>query len=100
MLNEIGRLCVKLSGRDAGKKCVIVDIIDENYVLIDGASRRRKCNISHLEPMEKILKVSKGADHASIVSLFEKEGLNVKKETKPKKANKRPQKSHIKRDKK
>ncbi|MEM4586827.1 MAG: 50S ribosomal protein L14e, partial [Desulfurococcaceae archaeon] len=26
---EIGRVCVKTRGREAGYKCVIVDIIDE-----------------------------------------------------------------------
>ena len=35
---QIGRLCVKLTGREANKKCVIVDIIDPNFVLIDGRS--------------------------------------------------------------
>ena len=33
---DIGRLCVKLMGREAGKYCVIVEIIDKNYLLIDG----------------------------------------------------------------
>ena len=31
---EIGRICVKNAGRLAGRKCVIVDIIDENFVLV------------------------------------------------------------------
>ena len=26
---EVGRICIKLRGREAGKKCVIVDIIDD-----------------------------------------------------------------------
>lgn len=100
MFNKIGRLCVKLSGRDAGKKCVIVDLIDDNYVLIDGATRRRKCNILHLEPTEKILNLSKGATHDEVVSLFEKEGFCALKEKKSKKATERPKKMHVKRDKK
>ncbi|MEM1684787.1 MAG: KOW motif-containing protein, partial [Nanopusillaceae archaeon] len=33
---EIGRICVKLRGREAGRKCVIVDIIDENFIVITG----------------------------------------------------------------
>ena len=48
---EIGRLCVKIAGRDAGLKCLVVEVIDDNYVLIDGQTRRRKCNIKHLEPV-------------------------------------------------
>ena len=27
---EKGRVCVKIAGRESGKKCVIVDVIDEN----------------------------------------------------------------------
>ncbi|RLG55185.1 MAG: 50S ribosomal protein L14e, partial [Candidatus Hydrothermarchaeota archaeon] len=48
---EIGRVCVKTAGREAGKRCVIVDIIDKNFVLVDGPEvQRRRCNIKHLEP--------------------------------------------------
>ena len=39
---EVGRLCVKIAGRDAGKKCVITELIDEKLVMIDGETRRRK----------------------------------------------------------
>ena len=60
---EVGRLCVKLAGRDAGKKCIIVDILDDKFVLIDGETRRRKCNIVHLEPLNKVLSVEKNASH-------------------------------------
>ena len=49
----VGRLCIKIAGRDAGKQCVIVDVLDHNKVLIDGLTRRRPCNILHLEPMNK-----------------------------------------------
>ncbi|MEM3979819.1 MAG: KOW motif-containing protein, partial [Ignisphaera sp.] len=45
---EVGRICVKIAGREAGRKCVIVDIIDDNYVLIMGPKsmngvKRRRC---------------------------------------------------------
>jgi len=54
---EVGRICVKIAGREAGRKCVIVDIIDENYVLITGPKqltgvKRRRCNINHIEPLD------------------------------------------------
>ena len=29
---EVGRVCVKTAGREAGEKCAIVEIIDENFV--------------------------------------------------------------------
>jgi len=85
---EIGRVCMKIAGRDAGKLCAIVEIVDKNYVLIDGQTRRRKCNVDHLEPLMKVLDISKGASHEDVVSaLTGLEGVSVKaKSSKPKKA--------------
>lgn len=37
---EIGRVCIKIAGRDAGMKCVVVEQLDNNFVLIDGQTRR------------------------------------------------------------
>ena len=52
---EVGRQCIKIAGREAGKKCEIVAIIDENFVEIDGEEvKNRRCNINHLEPMSII----------------------------------------------
>ena len=67
---EIGQVCVKVAGRDARKTCVIIDVLDDVYVLIDGQTRRRKCNILHLEPLNQVLDVKKNADHASIVAVL------------------------------
>ncbi len=58
---EIGRVCIKIAGRDAGNTAIIIENLKDNYVLIDGNVRRRKCNISHLEPLEDIIKLKKGA---------------------------------------
>ncbi len=65
---EIGRVCMKIAGRDAGKIGVIVDVVDDHYVLIDGETRRRKCNISHLELLNKVIKIEKGASHEDVLS--------------------------------
>ena len=91
MVLEIGRLCVKIAGRDAGKKCVIVDVLDNNYVLIDGETRRRKCNKLHLEPLKELIKIKKNASHDDVKKDFEKLGLNIL-ETKSKKAAEKPKK--------
>ena len=88
---EIGRICVKIAGRDAGKKGVIVDVLEKNFVLIDGGTRRRKCNILHLEPLDQTIKLKKGATHADVVKEFKKLGLDVW-EKKSKKAAKKPEK--------
>ena len=56
---EKGRVCVKIAGRETGKKCVIVDVIDENFVEIVGNEvKNKRCNIKHLEPVDKTVEVS------------------------------------------
>ncbi len=69
---DIGTVCMKLAGRDAGMKAVIVEKIDGTLVLIDGQVRRRKCNIMHLEPLDQTLDIKKGAKHADVVAAFKK----------------------------
>ncbi|MBW2963285.1 50S ribosomal protein L14e [Candidatus Woesearchaeota archaeon] len=88
---EIGRLCVKIAGRDAGKKCLIVEIVDENHVMIDGETRRRKCSVKHLELLDQVVKIKKGASHDEIVKEMEKLGLKGRK-TKAKVKTERPKK--------
>ena len=80
---EVGRLAVKIAGRDAGEKCVIVEVLDETYVLVDGMTRRRKCNRLHLEPMNKTLDIKAKASHDDVAKAFKEIGLEVKT-TKPK----------------
>ncbi|MFQ6053575.1 MAG: 50S ribosomal protein L14e [Candidatus Bathyarchaeia archaeon] len=63
---EVGRICVKLKGREAGRRCVIVDVIDRNYVLVTGPKdvtgvRRRRINMDHLMPLEEKIDVERGA---------------------------------------
>lgn len=82
---DIGRICVKIAGRDAGKKCVVVDILDENYVLVDGETRRRKCNILHLEPLDKTIDIKKGAGHEEVAKAAKDLGWQIfAPKTKPK----------------
>ena len=95
---EIGRMVMKTAGRDAGKKAVIVDILDDNYVLIDGETRRRKCNVLHLEPLKEVIKIKKGASHEEIKAEFKKLKLEVR-ETKPKEKKERPKKTRKKKEK-
>ena len=52
---EPGRVCIKKTGRDAGKKCIVVDVIDNKFVEIVASDRKktRKCNITHLMPLSQ-----------------------------------------------
>jgi large subunit ribosomal protein L14e len=88
---EVGRICVKTSGREAGKKCVIIDIIDKNFVLITGPKqltgvKRRRANIKHLEVTEEKIKIKKGASDEEVLKALEKsQKLDyIKLEVKPK----------------
>lgn len=50
-LVEVGRVCIKKLGRDAGDKAVVTKVIDGNFVEIVTHSRQkaRRANIKHLE---------------------------------------------------
>lgn len=55
---EVGRVCIKTAGREAGEKCVIVEIIDEKFVeIVGGSIKNRRCNIKHLEPTAQSLEL-------------------------------------------
>jgi len=95
---DVGRICVKIAGRDARKKCVIVEVIDDIFVIIDGETRRKRCNVKHLEPLEQTIKIKKGASHSTIVSEFKKLDIEIKdKKSKPK--TEKPKKQRKKKEK-
>jgi ribosomal protein L14E/L6E/L27E len=50
-LIEIGRVCIKKYGRDAGSRAIVTKVIDKNFVNIITAQRQkeRRCNVKHLE---------------------------------------------------
>ena len=77
IMAEIGRLYVKIAGREAGKFCTVVDTMENQFVMIDGQVRRKKCNLTHLEPLEKTMDLKKGASHADVVKAFEKLGIKI-----------------------
>ena len=65
MMN-IGRVCIKNSGRDKNQICVVIDNIDERNVLIDGNVRRKKCNVAHLNPLDQTIIIEKNESSESI----------------------------------
>ncbi|MFV2013999.1 MAG: 50S ribosomal protein L14e [Candidatus Heimdallarchaeota archaeon] len=61
---SVGRIVTKIMGREAGRKAVVTQIIDQNFAEITGPQeltgvRRRRVNIVHIEPTEYILNISK-----------------------------------------
>ena len=76
----VGRICVKKSGREKGSKCVIVDDMDENYVLVTGPKsvsgvRRRRVNMDHLAPTEKSVRIRRGASDQDIAAALSRSNL-------------------------
>ena len=86
----MGRICVKLTGRETGKKCVVVDVIDKNFALITGPKtlngvRRRRTNVDHLEPTPETVELKKGATDDEVEKALSKSKKTkfMKEETAP-----------------
>jgi len=76
---EVGRVCVKLCGREAGRKCVIVDITDKSFVLVTGPKnvsgvKRRRVNVNHVEPTQEKLEVKRGASDEEVEATLKSAG--------------------------
>lgn len=85
MTLDVGRICMKIAGREASRYCVIVEKVKDNFVLITGPKsitgvKRRKCNIDHIEPTEHKFDIGAKADDASIEGLWKGSGLIEKLE--------------------
>jgi len=87
---DVGRICVKLVGREAGKKCVIVDVVDKNFVLITGPKqlngvKRRRVNVNHVEVTERRVSIRRGETDEELLKALDEETQNYLREVvKPK----------------
>lgn len=65
----IGRVCIKLCGREAGEQAVVLEKVDEKHVSIIGPKvRKRKCNIAHLFPTGKTIKITKSVTQKELAA--------------------------------
>jgi len=76
---EVGRICVKLLGREAGKKCVVVDVTDKSFIEITGPKeltgvRRRRANINHVEPLQDTIQINRGASDEEVKEALKSSG--------------------------
>ena len=70
---DIGRVCIKTRGREANYRCVVLNIIDKNNVLVEGLKvKRRACNIKHLAPTKDKLEISKEENSENLKKAIEK----------------------------
>jgi large subunit ribosomal protein L14e len=76
---EVGRICVKQSGRENGKKCVVIDVMDKSFVLVTGPKKitgvkRRRVNINHIMPLQDKIEVKRGASDEEVAQVLEATG--------------------------
>lgn len=76
---QVGRVCVKIAGREAGRRCVIVDVIDKNFILVTGPQKvsgvkRRRVNVSHIEPTEVKIDIKRGATDEEVTGALKAAG--------------------------
>jgi large subunit ribosomal protein L14e len=83
MALEIGRVCMKVAGREAGKYCVVLKKVDDTFVLVTGPKeltgvKRRRCNVEHLEPTSYLVKIEAEASEKDVIDAYDKIGLTKK----------------------
>ena len=76
---EVGRICVKQAGRENGKKCVVIDVMDKSFVLVTGPKKvtgikRRRVNINHIMPLQEKIEVKRGASDEEVAQVLEAAG--------------------------
>lgn len=85
---EIGRVCVKIVGREAGCKCVIVDLVDKNFVLVTGPSsltgvKRRRVNSKHIKLTEFKIDIDRGCEDKGVLKAIKSSKLKDVLSTSP-----------------
>jgi len=84
---ETGRVCIKTAGNETGKYCVILEQIDDTFVMIGGEVKKARCNIKHLELLPLTANVKKSDSNETIIDALV--GLNIIKKTHTRKKEKK-----------
>jgi large subunit ribosomal protein L14e len=76
---EVGRICIKQAGREVGKKCVVIDVMDKSFVLVTGPKKvtgikRRRININHVMPLQDKIEVKRGASDDEVAQILQAAG--------------------------
>ena len=80
---EIGRVCMKIAGRETGKYCVVLKKVNEAFVEVTGPKmltgvKRRKANVDHLEALPYTVQINEGSVDEEVIQALEKAGLITK----------------------
>lgn len=76
---EVGRICLKLAGRESGKKCIIIEVIDKGFIIITGPKKvtgvkRRRASINHIAPLKDKIIINRGASDDEVTQALETAG--------------------------
>jgi large subunit ribosomal protein L14e len=76
---EVGRICVKQTGREQGKKCVVIDVMDKSFILVTGPKKltgikRRRDNLNHVSPLDDKIEVKRGASDEEVTQALDAAG--------------------------
>ncbi len=83
MMIEVGRVCLKNTGREAGKYCVVLKKVNESFVSVTGPRlltgiKRRRCNVDHLNSTEYKIEIKEDSTDEEIIAAMEKQSLVTK----------------------
>jgi large subunit ribosomal protein L14e len=70
---------VKQAGRENGRKCVVIDVMDKSFVLVTGPKKitgikRRRVNINHVMPLQDKVEIKRGASDEEVAQVLEATG--------------------------
>jgi large subunit ribosomal protein L14e len=70
---------MKTAGRETGKKCVIVDVMDKSFVVVTGPKKvtgvkRKRVNLNHILVLQDKLDLKRGASDEEVTSVLEAAG--------------------------
>ena len=69
---DVGRVCLKTQGREKGNKCVIIDVIDRNFVVVTGPDvKRRRVNMDHLIPLDETVAIQRNATDEEVYGILQ-----------------------------
>ncbi len=68
----IGSVCIKTAGRKAGEKVVVLELDKEKRfaTVVGPKMKKKKCNLVHLFPIGKVVKVGKSVSQKELEKLL------------------------------
>ncbi|MCL5007841.1 MAG: 50S ribosomal protein L14e [Candidatus Marsarchaeota archaeon] len=81
MLLEVGRVCIKRFGRDAGDRAVITAVEENGFVRVVTTKRHneRRCNPRHLEFLNQVVDVKSRSAVDNALGIESKEATQTPK---------------------